>query len=231
MATTTTTTEEPLTLISATPSPFARMNRIALALKAIPFNLQNEIPWESTTETPRHNPLEKLPILIFPASDGRSPVYDSAHIQEYIVRKFPDRGPKLVTGDVDLDLEIRQIVVLSEGCLDAIVLSRWEGRREEGKQSRLWIDRQNRKIDGAMRAFDFMVSQRRKEGKEYLVGEELSIADIAVVCTVGFVDFGALRPRWKDEYVGLKEWFEKLDGRKEFSETRPVMFDLKESVV
>ncbi|KAF2126300.1 glutathione S-transferase domain-containing protein [Dothidotthia symphoricarpi CBS 119687] len=222
---------EPLTLISATPSPFARMNRIALALKSIPFTLKNEIPWESDTETPKYNPLEKLPILVFPDSDGRPPVYDSAHIQEYIVRKYDDKSPKLITGDVDLDLSIRQIVVLSEGCLDAIVLLRWEGRRDSSKQSQLWLDRQNRKLDGAMRAFNDMVQERKNDGKGYLVGEELTIADIAVVCTVGFIDFGELRPQWKEKYSTLREWFQRLDERKEFAETRPVMFDLKETVV
>jgi hypothetical protein len=29
----------------------------------------------------------------------------------------------------------------------------------------------------------------------------------------------------------LKKWWEKLDARKEFAETRPVMFDLTEQVV
>lgn len=220
---------EPLTLISATPSPFARMNRIALALKGIPFTLNNEIPWESTTETPKYNPLEKLPILIFP--DGRPPVYDSAHIQEYIVRKFVDRGPKLITGDLDQDLEIRQIVVLSEGCLDAIVILRFENRRAEAVRSKPWMDRQNRKVDGAMRAFNDMVSERKKAGKDYLVSDDLTIADIAVVCTVGFIDFATMRPDWKTRYANLAAWYDKLDARKEFEETRPVMFDLKETVV
>jgi glutathione S-transferase len=224
-----TTTMEPLTLISATPSPFARMNRIALALKSIPFTLKNEIPWESATETPKHNPLEKLPILLFP--DNRAPVYDSAHIQEYIVRKFADRGPALITGDVDQDLEIRQIVVLSEGCLDAIVLNRWEGRREEEKQSKLWMERQDRKVDGALRAFNDMVVKRKEQGKEYLVGEELTIADIGAVCTVAWIEWAGIREGWKERYPVLAEWVGRLDERKEFKETRPVMFDLKESVV
>jgi glutathione S-transferase len=220
---------QPLTLISATPSPFARMNRIALTLKGIPFKLKNEIPWESTTETPKYNPLEKLPILLFP--DGSPPVYDSAHIQEYIVRKYENRGPKLITGDVDLDLQIRQIVVLSEGCLDAFVLQNFERGRDPDKQSKLWLDRQNRKIDGAMRAFSELVSARKDAGKDYLVGDDLSIADIAVVCTIGGIEFMDIRPGWKDMYPVLASWFEELDGRKEFVETRPVMFDLKQAVV
>jgi glutathione S-transferase len=205
------------------------MNRIALTLKGIPFELKNEIPWQSATETPKYNPLEKLPILLFP--DGRPPVYDSAHIQEYIVRKYADKSPKLITGDIDLDLQIRQIVVLSEGCMDAIVIARFEARREKDKQSQLWLDRQNRKIDGAMRAFNEMVRGMKDQGKAYLVGDEMTIADIAVVCTVGFIDFGDMRPGWKSKYELLAKWFEELDQRKEFAETRPVMFDLKEDVV
>jgi glutathione S-transferase len=218
-----------LTLISATPSPFARMNRIALSLKGIPFDLKNEVPWLSTTETPKYNPLEKLPILLFP--DERKPVYDSAHIGEYIIAKWPNKGPRLITGDVDADLEIRQIVVLCEGCLDAIVLNRWEGRRDQDKQSQLWMDRQNRKVDGAMRAFHEMVSKRTQGGKEYLVGEELTLADIAVVVTVGWVDWAGIREGGGENYGDLKKWWENLDARKEFAETRPVMFDLTEQVV
>ena len=44
-----------LTLISATPSPYARKNRIALLEKGIPFELQSEIPWHAATETPKYN--------------------------------------------------------------------------------------------------------------------------------------------------------------------------------
>lgn len=207
------------------------MNRIALSLKHIPFTLQNEIPWESDTQTPQHNPLEKLPILLFPSSDGRPPVYESAHIQTYIVEKYADQGPRLLPGNLDGDLAAKQIVVLSVGCMDAIVLTRWEGRRDEAQRSQKWIARQDRKIDGAMRAFDEYVVAAEKEGREFLVGGELTIADIAVVSAVGFVDFGEVRPGWKKEHPKLAAYFERVDAREEFVDTRPVMFDLKEQVV
>jgi glutathione S-transferase len=216
---------QPLTLLSATPSPFARMNIIALKLKSIPFELKNEIPWHASTETPRYNPLEKLPVLLFP--DGRAPVYDSSHIQEYIVAKYADRGPNLITGDMDLDLEMRQIVVLAQGCLDAVVLSNFEKAREEGKRSGPWLARQERKIDGAMKAMAALVTP----GKEFLVGEELSIADIAVSVAVLAVEFMGLREGWKDMYPRLSEWVQGMDERREWVETRPVMFDLSEAVV
>lgn len=36
-------TNKPFTLISATPSPYARINRIAMIEKGIPFELQSEV--------------------------------------------------------------------------------------------------------------------------------------------------------------------------------------------
>ena len=219
----------PLTLISATPSPFARMNRIALTLKRIPFTLQNEIPWESTTATPQYNPLEKLPILLFP--DGRAPVYDSAHIQNYIVEKYASSGPRLLTGDLDADLAARQVVVLCEGAMDAVVLNNWEKRRDEGARSVRWMERQDRKVDGAMRAFEEMVGKVRGKGETYLVGGVYTIADIAVVCAVSFVDFVGVRHGWRELYPRLAEWVAEFEEREEYVQTRPVMFDLKEDVV
>lgn len=37
------TLNKPFTLISATPSPYARINRIAMIEKDIPFELQSEV--------------------------------------------------------------------------------------------------------------------------------------------------------------------------------------------
>ena len=217
----------PLTLISATPSPFARMNRIAMLEKGIPFTLQNEIPWhKAETQTPKYNPLEKLPILLDPDDPGFEPVYDSAHIQEYIVQKYADKEPRLLTGNVDLDLKARQILVLSEGVLDAFVLEFFETAREEAKRNEKWIERQGRKVDGGMKAFDEFV--KNSKGK-YLVGdgETFTIADIAVVCAVAQIDFVGVRPGWKEKYPDLAKWVEAMDDREYFASTRPVMFDMK----
>ena len=217
------------TLISATRSPFARMNRIALLEKGIAFEIRNEIPWHADTQTPTHNPLEKLPILLL--DDGRDPVYDSLHIQEYIVRKYADKAPSLLTGDLDLDLKARQILTLSEGMLDAFVLMFWETQRSEDKQSQQWLDRQNRKIDGAMKAMDELVKKKKDGGDDYLLGGTLTIADIAVVCAVGQIDFTGVRTGWQEKYPELAKYWKKLEERDHFASTTPVMFDLKSGVV
>lgn len=218
-----------LTMISATPSPFARMNRIALIEKGIPFELVNEVPWDSTTQTPQYNPLEQLPILLFPDSEKQEPVYDSLHIQEFIVRKYIDKAPTLLTGDVDLDLKARQILSLSEGVLNAFVLIAFETRRTEEKQSPPWLARQQRKIDGGMAAFESFA--KAKGDSKWLIGDTFTIADIAVACTVAMIEFIDLRKGWQDKYPALASWWTEIEKRESFASTVPVMFDMKDAVV
>jgi glutathione S-transferase len=117
------------------------MNRIALLEKGIKFELQNEIPWHADTATPKYNPLEKLPILIF--ENGFS-VYDTQHIQEYIVQKYADREPKLIPQGIDAGLTARQIQALAVGMMDALSLVFFERARE--LPSPEWSARQNRKV-------------------------------------------------------------------------------------
>jgi glutathione S-transferase len=162
-----------LTLISATPSPYARKNRIALLEKGIPFELKTEIPWHSDTETPKYNPLEKLPILVF--DDGRPPICESWYIQEYIVCKYRGTGPDLMPKGEDDQLRARQIQVLADGACDAMGLVFFETSRGELKSPE-WEARQLRKVYGVLKACDEMV---KSSGGKFLVADEYSIADVS----------------------------------------------------
>ena len=113
-----------LRLISATPSPYARKVRIALAEKGLPFELITEVPWDRTTSTPKYNPLEKLPVLIL--EDGSS-VYESSFILQYLELKYPQ--PPLLPGNVDGVIAARRLEVLCDGICDAVVLSFFEKMR------------------------------------------------------------------------------------------------------
>ncbi|KUJ17795.1 glutathione S-transferase [Mollisia scopiformis] len=216
-----------LTLISATPSPYARKNRILMLEKGIPFQLQTEIPWHSTTETPKYNPLEKLPILIF--DDGRPPIYESWYIQEYIVQKYRGTGPDLMPSSIDDQLLVRQIQVLADGACDAMGLVFFENGRGEMK-SHEWHDRQMRKVTGVLKASDELV--KKSDGK-FLVGGEYSVADIALGAMLGFMNmvetnFGIIH--WLEEYPELRKYWEMLEAKESFKATQPVMFELTEKV-
>ena len=125
------------TLISATPSPYARKIRIALAEKHLPFTLQTEVPWNSTTQTPKYNPLEKLPVLVL--DDGETAVYESHYIMEWLEAKYPESS--LMPEGLDGKLFAKKVEVVADGVCDALVLAFFEGMREEGRRSEAWRER------------------------------------------------------------------------------------------
>lgn len=135
------------TLISATPSPYARKVRITLQEKAIPFTLQTEVPWDSTTATPSYNPLEKLPVLILDNAEKTS-VYESSYILEYIEYKMKGNGWKAMSDDVDERLLEKKVDVTCTAVMDALVLVFFERQREQ--KSVEWEARQLRKVKGGL---------------------------------------------------------------------------------
>ncbi|KAL2356834.1 glutathione S-transferase domain-containing protein [Cryomyces antarcticus] len=213
-----------LKLISATPSPYARKVRITLAEKNIPFELQTEVPWDSTTQTPRYNPLEKLPVLIFP--DGKS-VYESHYILEYLEAKYPspDYTPML-PDDVDGRLFARQVEVVADGMCDALVLLFFEKQREAGKQSPEWQARQMRKVDGGMRTLAEWAGT-----KEYMVCDRLGLADVATGSVCGYIDVRFPEYPWRERHPDLAKYVDGLAQRQSFKDTVPVGQKINDRIV
>ena len=128
--------------ISATPSPYARKLHIALAEKAIRPDHRGPVGQHYPS---RYNPLQKLPILLL---EDSSSVYDASFILEYLALKHP--SPPLMSANIDERLAARRLEVLCDGVCDAVVLTFFERRRPLGCQSRAWLARQRRKIEGGV---------------------------------------------------------------------------------
>jgi glutathione S-transferase len=210
-----------LQLISATPSPYARKVRIALAEKGIPFELVTEVPWNSTTQTPKHNPLEKLPVLIF--EDGGS-VYESRYILEVIEAKWPE--PALVPADTWERLAARKVEVIADGICDALVLLFWERHRPAEQRSTEWIARQRRKVDGGLRALAETAGDR-----EWVVGDRFGLADIATGTVLRYLDVRFPEHPWRAQYPNLVALSARLEARPSFATTVPVPQVISDKVV
>jgi glutathione S-transferase len=208
-------------LISATPSPYARKVRIALAEKAIPFELMTEVPWDSTTITPRYNPLEKLPILLLETGNS---IYESSFILEYLELKHPE--PPLVSRDGDERLASRKLEVLCDGICDAVVLTFFERRRPLSCQSLAWSARQRRKIEGGVKEMARLVGDR-----EWAVGDRFGLGDVAVGTALGYlaVRFGEFD--WRRLYPNLAAFCDRVEQRPSFLGSRPVPQVIKDAVV
>ena len=210
-----------LKLISATPSPYARKVRIALAEKGIPFELITEVPWDSTTATPRHNPLEKLPVLIL--EDGSS-VYESRYILEVIEARWPD--PPMLPAGIDGILAARKVEVIADGICDACVLLFWERHRAPEQQSAEWIARQRRKVDGGLRALAELAGDR-----DWLVGDRFGLAEIATGTVLRYLDVRFPEHPWRQHYPNLVALSARLEARPSFAGTVPVPQTISDKVV
>ena len=215
-----------LTLISATPSPYARKVRIALAEKKIPFTLQTEVPWDSTTRTPAYNPLEKLPVLIL--EDGKTAVYESHFIMEWLEAKYPKHSLLPPQSDIDGRLFAKQVEVITDGICDALVLAFFEKQRDPEKQSQPWRDRQMRKVEGGLKALGKWVDE--KQGT-YLNGNEFGLGDIAVGAVCGYLSVRWPDHPWKQQYPALYKYWDMLEQRQSFKDTLPSPQTMKDKIV
>lgn len=207
-------------LISATPSPYARKVRIALAEKNLPFELLTEVPWDSTTSTPKYNPLEKLPVLIL--ADGSS-VYESSFIMHYLEVKHPETP--LLPADVDDALTARKLEVLCDGICDAIVLTFFERMRAEGGSPE-WIARQRRKIDGGFAEIAKIVGDQ-----QWAVGNQFSLGDIAAGTVIGYASVRLPEFAMATRHPNLAAYYERLQMRPSFQNTTPYPQTISDKVV
>lgn len=209
-----------LKLISATPSPYARKVRIALAEKSLPFELQTEVPWDRTTTTPRYNPLEKLPVLLL--EDGGS-VYESSFILQYLELKYPQRP--LLPPDVDGILAARRFEVLCDGVCDAMVLTFFE-RMRGACASAEWVARQRRKIDGGLKEIAHLAGQ-----KTWMVGDAFSLGDIATGTVLGYMSVRFPEIAWRTMYPNLSAVSDRLEQRPSFQNSVPYAQTISDKIV
>jgi glutathione S-transferase len=209
-----------LYLINATPSPYARKVRIALAEKMLPFELLTEVPWDDTTSTPRYNPLEKLPVLLL--EDGSS-VYESSYILQYLELKYPQ--PALLPPDVDGILAARKFEVLCDGVCDAVVLTLLERMRKEAASPE-WLARQRRKIDGGLREIARLAGERT-----WTVGEGFGLGDLATGTVLGYVSLRLPEIDWRARYPNLAALSDRLEQRPSFRDSVPYVQTIAAKVV
>ncbi|MEZ5855893.1 MAG: glutathione S-transferase N-terminal domain-containing protein [Hyphomicrobiaceae bacterium] len=209
------------TLLSATPSPYARKVRIALLEKGIAFTLKTEVPWDASTETPKWNPLEKLPVLITETGEA---IYESRFILEWLEARHPT--PALLPETTDERLAARQMEVLADGVCDAFVLHFFERHRDSDKQSGAWLARQKRKIDGGLKEIARRVGER-----EFAVGDRFGLADIAAATVVGYLAVRYRELDWASAYPDLAAYSARMERRPSFAATQPVPQTISDKVV
>jgi len=193
-------------------SPYTRKVRIVLAEKKIEceFEIADVNPPENPVNA--HNPLGKVPTLLM---DDGTALFDSRVIVEFLDSVSPIA--RLIPEDNRERVAVRRWEALADGCLDAGLLVRYESLRPKKEQSAAWSSKQAGKLKRSLAAIAGELGERA-----WCHGDRYTLADIAVGCCLGWVDFR--KPagiEYRSEYPALARFYDRLMERQAFSDTVP----------
>lgn len=203
---------DPMKLIGSLTSPYVRKVRIVFNEKKVDVDLELENVWASDTKIGATNPLGKVPCLI---SDDGDAIYDSRVIAEYADGLSP--VSKLIPADNRERAAVKTWEALADGIMEAGILARLERTlRPVEQQSQTWYDRQMGKIDAALREMSEQLGENA-----WCHGNQMTLADIAVGCALGYLLFRFPEVKWQAQYSNLDRLYQKLLQRPSFMETIP----------
>jgi glutathione S-transferase len=198
-------------LIGSHASPFVRKARIVLAEKRIEYEFVVDNPNDPASRVSDFNPLGKVPVL---ATDDGASIYDSSVIVEYLDTVSP--VGRLIPEPGRQRIQVKRWEALADGLMEAAVLSVLERRRPAEQQSREWIERQGRKVSQGLRAASHDLAERT-----WCAGDSYTLADIALGCALGYLNFRFADLDWRAQYPNLKRHAGKLFKRAPFGATEP----------
>ena len=202
----------PMKLIYSPTSPYVRKVRIVFLEKKVDIDLETNSVWATDTNIATYNPLGKVPCLVL--DDGEA-IQDSRVIAEYA--DALSLVGKLIPTDHRERATVKTWEALADGLVDASILARLEKTwRPANEQSHAWVDRQIGKVHAALRQMSEQLGENA-----WCFGNQITLADIAVGCALGYLAFRFPEIQWQSQYPNLDRLYQKLLQRPSFKETEP----------
>ena len=201
-------------LIGSLTSPFVRKVRVVLAEKKLDYKFDVEDVWSPGTSIGEANPLGQVPCLVM---EGGEAIFDSRVIVEYVDTLSP--VGKLIPLSNRERTEVKTWEALADGMLDAAILARMEATwigRTDAQRSTAWIDRQMVKVHACVKSMSQGLGDR-----PWCSGNHHTLADIAVGCALGYLDFRFSYIDWRGDYANLAKLTDKLALRPSFIDSAP----------
>jgi glutathione S-transferase len=199
-------------LIGSLTSPYVRKVRVVMAEKKLDYEFVLEDVWAENSQIQAHNPLGKVPCLIM---DDSGSLFDSRVIVEYLDTLSP--VGRLIPAQGRDRAATKCWEAIADGVLDAAVAIQIEtNRRPAELRSPDWIKRQHKKISVALESMD-----KSLDDQPFCMGVNLSLADVAVGCALGYLDFRFSDLNWRQRFANLVRLDDKLQTRPSFQTTLP----------
>ena len=199
-------------LIGQYVSPFARRVAVTLTLYGLPFTHSPYRTVADAAAIAKLNPLGRIPVLQLPGGEA---IVDSAMIVDYLdeqvgaARAFiPPTGKERQ--------RINRVVAIAMGICDKYVQAYYEStRRPADKVWQGWLDHLSSPITAALAALD------RECSVPWFMGDRMTHADIAMVCTFQSIEFDMAHLVPKGRYPKLEALCARAMEMPAFAETYP----------
>jgi glutathione S-transferase len=197
-------------------SPVSRKVRLVLGEKGLDADLVVEKTWERREAYLALNPAGTVPLLL---DENGASVADSAAICEYLDEVYPD--PPVIGRDPATRAEVRRLVAwfdqkfqneVSTNLLDQKVWRRFMGLGHPDSEA---IRAGHYNLHTHLDYIGWLTERRN-----WLGGEEYSLADMAAAAHISCLDYLGDVP-WED-HKGAKDWYARIKSRPAF---RPLLAD------
>jgi glutathione S-transferase len=192
-------------LLGSNTSPYVRKVRLALLEKNIPHEYVVDPPTEPGSLVLQVNPLGRIPALIL--DDGFC-IFDSPVITEY-VDTLNDAPILIPRDDPAAKLRVKRWEALADGIMDSAVVVRNEVLRPAEKQQASTIEMHNTAISKALQYASGLLGEKR-----WCEGDALTLADLALVSALLYLDLRFAERDWRGAHPNLKSWFEHTSARR-----------------
>ena len=197
-------------------SPSSRKVRLALGEKKLDFEMKIEKTWERRPAFLAMNPTGKVPVLV---EDDGAVYADSAAICEYLDETHPE--PPLIGRAPAARAEVRRLVAwfdekfrteVTDNLVGEKVLKRFLGLGEPS------VEAIRAGLANLVTHLEYI--SWLADARNWLAGDELSLADLAAAAHLSSLDYLGDVP-W-DDHPRAKEWYARLKSRPSF---RPLLKD------
>eukprot|EP00003_Mantamonas_plastica_P016662 TRINITY_DN277_c1_g1_i2.p1 TRINITY_DN277_c1_g1~~TRINITY_DN277_c1_g1_i2.p1 ORF type:complete len:400 (+),score=114.47 TRINITY_DN277_c1_g1_i2:147-1346(+) len=152
------------------------------------------------------NPMGKVPTAV--TEDG--PIFESSAIMNYVIRSGDDVG---LAGSSNYDQTVVDQWVLFCDTELALPLRAWLypifGYMPENKEATKGAKEDVKKL--------MLVLNKYLQTRTFLVGNAITAADIAVVCTLKGAFTTVFEPKYRKQFKNVTRWFETCVNQKEFA--------------
>jgi glutathione S-transferase len=187
-------------------SPYARKVRSLLLEKRIAVEAVDVAA--SGRAANEHNPLGKVPTLVL---DDGTVLFDSRVITEALDALYP--VPRLIPLDPRQRAVVRHFEALADGICDVLIPVVLDSRRPAEKRDGEYAKKLLGKVEASLDYLEPVLNGRAS------VGDAFSLADIAIVCALGYINLR--RPELLDGRDVLGAYVRRQLERPSLAETLP----------